>query len=240
MVTIRFMRGSSLIFPIILLGLLAALTYWVNINVQPPSHKDDAKKRHDPDYFLNNFVSTQTDLNGDLRYRLKADKMKHYPDDDSTDLVNATYTQYELGKKYVEVTGKKGEVSSTGADIKLYNDVVVTRAPYGDKGEMTLETEFLNILPEEDFVLTQKPVVIKQAPKTVVHARGMVYDKKNLRITLLNKVRAHYEKPNNKQSNTIDTLVDSDAEDTKQSIGQLKTKAAQPRNLPSKRMTKPQ
>jgi lipopolysaccharide export system protein LptC len=38
-------------------------------------------------------------------------------------------------------------------------------------------------------------VIIRQAPKTVIYATGMVYDKKIKTITLLHKVRAHYEKP---------------------------------------------
>jgi lipopolysaccharide export system protein LptC len=195
-----FMRGSTtLLFPILLLAALALLTYWVNLNVQPTAPKSDADTRHDPDYFLNHFETTQTDLNGDLRYKLKADQMKHYPDDDSTDLVKPLYTQFDLGKKYVEVEGELGEVSSNGEDIKLYKNVILTRQPYGDKGLMTLESEYLNILPDDDIVKTQKPVVIKQAPKTVVHANSMLYEKKKLLITLTGKVRSHYEKPVAKQ-----------------------------------------
>lgn len=233
------MRGAStLLFPILLLAALAILTYWVNLNVQPPAAKSNADSRHDPDYFLNHFETTQTNLNGGLRYTLQADQMKHYPDDDSTDLVKPIYAQFELGKKYIEVEGDTGEVSSNGEDIKLYENVLLTRQPYGDKGLMTLETDYLNILPEEDIVLTQKPVVIKQAPKTVVHANGMVYEKKKLRITLLHKVRVHYEKPVAKQENhqAIETLTDntSSAEVTR-----LQNKADEAHNLPSKNYKQP-
>lgn len=48
---------------------------------------------------------------------------------------------------------------------------------YAGKGEMTVETEYLNILPNQDLVRTDSPVVIKQAPKTVIYATGMVYEK---------------------------------------------------------------
>ncbi len=37
--------------------------------------------------------------------------------------------------------------------------------------------------------------MIRQAPKTVIYATGMIYEKKKQTVTLLNRVRAHYEKP---------------------------------------------
>jgi len=50
-------------------------------------------------------------------------------------------------------------------------------------------------LPNQDLVRTDSPVVIKQAPKTVIYATGMVYEKNIRTVTLLHRVRAHYEKP---------------------------------------------
>lgn len=234
------MRGSTtLLFPILLLAGLAILTYWVNLNVQPPAPKSNADTRHDPDYFLNHFETTQTDIDGGIRYKLKADQMKHYPDDDSTDLVKPFYTQFDQGKKYVEVEGDIGEVSKKAEDIKLYKNVVLTRQPYGDKGLMTLESEYLNILPEEDMILTQKPVVIKQAPKTVVHGTGMVYNKKKKLMTLLHKVRVHYEKPVARPKNhqAIETLNNNNA--TSAEISRLQKKVNEAHNLPSTRNDKP-
>ena len=60
---------------------------------------------------------------------------------------------------------------------------------------MTVHTELLNINSKEDIATTDRPVMITQAPKTVIHATGMIYDKKNKTLQLLHKVRVHYEKP---------------------------------------------
>jgi len=65
-----------------------------------------------------------------------------------------------------------------------------------------VETEYLNILPNQDLVRTDSPVVIKQAPKTVIYATGMVYEKNIHTVTLLHRVRAHYEKPTTANPNT--------------------------------------
>ncbi len=187
---------SAILFPLVLLTMLALLTFWINKSVQPRAQKIDGSGRHDPDYVMSNFVTTQTDINGALRYKLAATEMKHFPDDDTTDLQRPRYTQFAADKPYTQVEGLHGRMSSNGDKVELFNNVKITRQAFAGKGEMTVETDFLTILPNDEIVSTDKPVLIRQAPKTVIHATGMLYEKKNNTMTLLHKVRAHYERPN--------------------------------------------
>jgi lipopolysaccharide export system protein LptC len=191
----RLGMRAAITFPLALLILLALLTFWINRAVQPPQPKLDGSSRHDPDYIMSNFETTQTDINGDLRYKLAAIEMRHFPDDDSTELQRPRYTQFAVGKPYTEVQGMRGFVSTDGEEVRLFDNVKVTRQAFAEKGEMTVETDYLNIRPNEELVTTDRPVVIRQAPKTVIYATGMVYEKKLKTVTLLHKVRAHYEKP---------------------------------------------
>lgn len=186
---------SAIFFPLILLLLLAVITFWINKTVQPSVPKIDGSSRHDPDYIMSNFVTTQTDIKGDLRYKLAAAEMRHFPDDDTTQLQRPRYTQFAVGKPYTQVEGLRGYVSSDGEEVQLVDNVKVTRQAFAGKGEMTVETDYLNIRPNDELVTTESPVVIRQAPKTVIYATGMVYEKKKRTVTLLNKVRAHYERP---------------------------------------------
>jgi len=191
----HFGTKAAITFPLALLMLLALLTFWINRSVQPPAPKLDGSSRHDPDYIMSNFVTTQTDINGDLRYKLAAVEMRHFPDNDTTELQRPRYTQFAIGKPYTEVQGLRGFVSTDGEEVKLLDNVKVTRQAYAGKGEMTVETDYLNIRPNDELVTTDRPVVIRQAPKTVIYATGMIYEKKQHTVTLLHKVRAHYEKP---------------------------------------------
>jgi lipopolysaccharide export system protein LptC len=86
-------------------------------------------------------------------------------------------------------------VSSNGEEVELVDNVKVVRQAFEDKGEMQVLTEKLIILPNQDLVKTDSPVVITQAPKTVIHATGMIYDKKNQTVKLLKHVKVHYERP---------------------------------------------
>jgi lipopolysaccharide export system protein LptC len=186
---------STLFFPLILAIALAIITFWINLTVEQQGPKIDGSNRHDPDYTMNNFVTTQTDVTGKLRYVLAAAEMVHYPDDDSTVLQRPRFTQYTTDKPYTQIEGLRAYVSSNGEEIELVDNVKVVRQAFEGKGEMQVLTEKLLILPNKDLVKTDSPVVITQAPKTVIHATGMVYDKKNRTVKLLTRVKVHYERP---------------------------------------------
>ena len=73
-------------FPVLLLAAVAAVTVWLDRHVQPPETVNTGKARHDPDYIAENFTVTRIGPDGAVRYRMKARRMQHYPDDDTTDL----------------------------------------------------------------------------------------------------------------------------------------------------------
>jgi lipopolysaccharide export system protein LptC len=186
---------SNLFFPLVLAILMAVITFWINLTVEQQGPKIDGSNRHDPDYTMNNFVTTQTDVMGKLRYVLAATEMLHYPDDDSTVLQRPRYTQYATNKPYTQIEALRGYVSSNGEEIELVDNVKVVRQAFEGKGEMQVLTEKLVILPDQELATTNSPVLITQAPKTVIRAKGMVYDKKNQTVKLFNRVKVHYERP---------------------------------------------
>ena len=194
---------SAIVFPLALLLLLALLTFWIDKSVQPQLPKLDGSSRHDPDYMMSNFETTKTDINGALRYKLAAAEMKHFPDVDTTDLIKPRFTQFAKDKPYTKLEGDTGNISSDGEQVEVFGNVLVMREAFGDKGEMTVETDYLKILPNEEYATTDRPVVIKQAPGTVVYATGLIYEKNQQTVTLLHKVRAHYERPVPKAKKTL-------------------------------------
>lgn len=193
------MYGRSAIwFLLLLLALLAALTMWADHVVQPPAPKRDGSSRHDPDYKLSNFHTLKTDLAGNPRYMLAATEMVHYPDDDSTTLVRPRFTQYSATKPVTQIEGSRGLVTSDGENVYFMDNVKVVRGATAQKGEMTVLTNYLHIIPDQDLAMTDRQVSILQAPGTVVTAIGMEYNKKLGIVKLFKRVRAHYVNPNPK------------------------------------------
>ncbi len=186
---------TAIFFPLVLTAAMAFITFWIYQTVDEDSQKIDGSNRHDPDYMMNNFVTTQMDESGKLRYILAANEMIHYPDDDSTVLQRPRFTQFTTGKPYTKIEGLRANVSSDGEEIEVLDNVVVIRQAFKEKGEMQMLTDKLIIYPNKDLAKTDAPVVITQAPKTVIHATGMIYDKKKQTVQLFKRVKAHYEKP---------------------------------------------
>ncbi len=214
----------AIMFPLTLAFMMALITFWINQTVQEQGPRIDGSNRHDADYRLHNFVTTQSDVNGKLRYVLAAAEMTHYPDDDTTVLQRPKFTQFSVDKPYTQIQGLRGYVSSDGETVEFVDNVKVVRQATADKGQMQLLTEKLTIEPNKDLATTQSPVIITQAPKTKVTAVGMVFDKKNQTMTLLNKVRVHYERPAPKNMVPVKPAAKSASPINKQPVSKTKRK----------------
>ena len=80
-------QWGSAIFPLSILFVLGLLTFWLRYASEIAEPKRDGKHRHDPDYIVGDATLRKIDVNGALKYTLKAKDIRHYPDDDSTDLI---------------------------------------------------------------------------------------------------------------------------------------------------------
>lgn len=189
------MNRHAIIYPLVLAFLFALVTFWINQTVLEQGPKIDGSDRHDPDYIMNDFVTTRTDATGNVIYVLNAAEMQHFPDDDSTALAKPMFTQFRTDKPYTKIEGLRGTVSKDGEVVNFYDDVKVTRQATAEKGEMVLTTQTLTIEPDKELASTKDKVRITQAPKTVVTGEGLIYNKKAQTYTLQRNVKVHYEKP---------------------------------------------
>ena len=187
-------RTSPIWFPIIVLSVLAFITFWIDHTVKLKAAKIDGASRHDIDYFLENFVTTRTDSKGNVKHILAAVQMQHYPDNDSTELVRPRFTQYGENRPYTQIEGQKGFVSANGKVVEFKGNVVITRQAYAERGEMRVLTEYIKILPDEEKASTENQVTIIQGGTRVV-AQGMTYDKSTEDLTLNSRVKGHFENP---------------------------------------------
>ena len=165
------------------------------MSVENENEKKGNKLSNSPDYFLTNFKTTQTEADGSIRFILSANEMTHFGQDDTTRLKKPLFIRYKNNIPSSQIEGGIGLVSTDGEEVQIIDNVKVARLETETKPKMELFTDQLTVLPNKDQAMTKRPVRITQDPKTVVNAIGMRYDKKNGIMTLLQKVRVHYEKP---------------------------------------------
>lgn len=186
---------QAILFPLLALASLALLSLWISESVQTDDSKHRPLNLQQPDYMMENFITTRTDPTGNLQYRLTAADMKHFPADDTIRLTRPAVTRYVGQGPSTQITSQRGFVLNNGDDIEFVENVKVYREASTKSGEMTVSTSRLTVKPKQDLAITDQPVVITQAPKTIIHATGMVFDKKNQTVKLLHKVNVHYENP---------------------------------------------
>ncbi len=181
---------SATLFPLVLLLLLAAMTYWLDRAVQSPGASRDKTLRHDPDYTVDKLLATRMDEKGGVRDTLRAARMVHYSDDDSTEL-EGLHFRVLSNSAPLTITAKQGQVSSQGGNIYFQGDVRVTRAPYGGNSALLVTTEYLHLLPDDNIAKTDQAVTIESADMTL-SAVGMELNHETRLLKLNASVRGVY------------------------------------------------
>ncbi len=173
-----------------LFGLLGA-AYWLNQQVQPEPAKPDSNKRHDPDAIVENFSATKLNEQGMPNFIMAAKKMLHYPDDDSTLLEAPRITMISAGQPSIQAIARRGAISGKGDEIFLHDDIEILREASARQSGLTLQTEYLHIIPDRDIVNTDRTVIVIDA-HNIIRATGMEWDNKSRILKLLSQVRSEH------------------------------------------------
>jgi lipopolysaccharide export system protein LptC len=180
------------LFPLALLAGLAALTFWLDRVVQPGQSASPTASRHDPDYMVDKLKAVRTNEKGAVIYTLAAERMVHYPDDDTTVLTLPRFVSLRSRQAPVTITAREGLVSSNGDNVFFKDDVTVTRAAYADRSEMVMRTTWLHVIPDDNIAKTDQPVTITDAA-TVVNAVGLEMNSDTRVLKLNSNVRGTYD-----------------------------------------------
>ena len=178
--------------PLVLVGALAALTFWLDRLGQGTDRDIIGPSRHDPDFIVDRLTAVSMNAAGIASYTLSAARMTHYPDDDSTLLMDPTFVSYGSAKAPVTITSSEGVVSGRGDHVYFQDNVRVTRAAYENSSELVLRTSFLHVVPDKHIALTDRSVTITDAT-TVVTAEGFELNSETGVIKLMSKVRGTYD-----------------------------------------------
>jgi lipopolysaccharide export system protein LptC len=184
----------SQLFPVIVLAILAGLSFWLQSTVDRGETKNDGRFRHDPDAIAENFTVRRFDQSGQIKYRLTAPYLVHYPDDDTSELKSPVLTSYRAEGSQVVVTGDHAKVTAKGETIYLWDNVSVTRAATPGRLEMVARMPDLTAQPDVGIAFTSSPVEITQG-QSWVKGIGMNLDNNTSTLVLQSQVRGLYIRP---------------------------------------------
>lgn len=178
---------TTRLFPLGLMFALALITFYLERTVRQ-EEAPPAQQRHDPDYLVSNFTTTTYGPGGAVESVLKAAKMIHYPDDDSTELVAPRIEQTKPDQPRVTVRADRGALSREGQEIFLYDNVELVRE---GPEPARLSTEFLHVLQDRMLARTDRVVMLEDDQRWLT-GRGMEYDWATGRLQLHYDVRGRF------------------------------------------------
>ena len=181
----------SQLFPVLLMLGVALATFWLEQLVQLPPVALTDRARHDPDFVIENFTVTRMNATGIPVSSLTADKMLHYPDDESTDLEGPRFTQTNPDQPPVAATALRGSVSKDGETVVMRDNVIVIRGGVGNRPPSKMETTELIVKPESEIARTDAKVVITEGTSRL-EGTGMQVNSKTREFELHSRVRATY------------------------------------------------
>ncbi len=185
---------QSQIFPVILLALLAALTFWLSKVNSGDTPAPTGKLRHDPDAIAENFIARRFDQTGNVKYRLTAPYLEHFPDDDSSIVTSPILISFRPDAAPVTVKGKNAKVSSKGETIYIWDTVSIARAATPERPAMIAQMPDLTAQPDLGIAFTSSPVEIQQG-ESWLKGVGAHLDNNTSTLVLQSQVTGLYIRP---------------------------------------------
>ena len=175
--------GSSALFPLLVLAMLTAFTFWLEQATRGDSNGPNPNLRHDPDFWIDELVLRRYNLDGSIQHTLKASRMTHFPDDDSTEVKEPRVVYFRDGTT-TTLTARLAWMDKDGQHVRLQDEVRVVRTePLGNA--TIIDTSLLNVAPDDEYAQTDAPVTISQG-RSVMHGTGGLEVNNKTGLAILN------------------------------------------------------
>lgn len=179
-------RRANTLFPLAMAFGLALLSFWLERAVQAPGAVPTATAG-EPDYLVEHFNAVALDKTGRPQSSLAAVRMVHFPDTEITEVEAPRVTHRREGEPPIRITASRGEVTKDGEEVRLFDDVVITREATKGRPELRLETTYLQLFREAEIARTSARVVIFEGSSRITGV-GMEADNKARTIELKSQV----------------------------------------------------
>lgn len=143
------------------------------------------------DYAMTDFTMTVMNEEGKPSRIIKGSEMSHYPQDDSTEIINPVADFIEAGKDTWVINSDHGHTQGKGESILLTGNVIISNK---DNPDFRLLTEKLTLDTVNNTAYTDQAVKIL-SPQGETDSVGLHAALQDETINLHSRVRGHYDAP---------------------------------------------
>ena len=163
--------------PIVLMGLLALLTYWLvkSMPAQEPSNNTDTP-RNGPDYTMEHFTLRVFGQSGVLRHQIEGAGAQHFPDSAHLDIQNFKMRSVNTQGRISTASSDRAEIRNSDTELVMMGNAQIVRqagsrmrppnaatksaATKEEWPRLTYNGEYLNVNMDTEQARSHKPVVL--------------------------------------------------------------------------------
>jgi lipopolysaccharide export system protein LptC len=145
-----------------------------------------------PDLFVNGMDLKIIGEDGNVRYRVQASRLEHFPSDDHSELTDPFLRVFGQERAIWDVRSERGRVADQGDTVWLLGRVVINRPQYADQRALNVVTSDLLVKPQADTAETDATAVI-QSGHYRIEGVGMLANLRESRLDLRARVQGRVD-----------------------------------------------
>lgn len=200
-IKLNLLRGLLRLMPLILMGLLTLLTFWLVKKNSPPEQSPLERVRlHEPDYIITDGALSSLNELGQTKYRVIGKKVTHYDDDASIDIDAPRMRMFMPKQSPVTIKADLGHMDGdlTMLDLidnaEIFRPAQVASEDTPAKPRLLARSAFFKVLINEDIVETNKPLTLEQGMSIMQSTEGGVFNNVEQSMVLSGQVRGRIER----------------------------------------------
>lgn len=185
----RLRQGVSSYLPLLLMGLLAASTWWLVKNTpQGDGPAPDKPPREAPDYTMTGFSITRFSPEGRVVLRIAGDALRHFPMTDRLEIEGVRIHAIGPDGRTTEATARRALANGDGSEVQLLGGAQVISQLQGAE-VLEVQGEFLHAFLRFERLRSHLPVRLRHGG-TETRAGGLDYDHLQQQLQLNGPVRS--------------------------------------------------
>lgn len=200
-IKIGLLRGLLRLMPLILMGALTLVTFWL-VKKNTPAEKSaiERVRLHEPDYIILNGSLSALNEFGSTKYRVLGKKVTHYDDDASIDIETPRMRLFPPEKSPVTVKSDTGHLDGDLTILDLLGNAEIFRPPQAAtvtepaRPRMLARSSYFKVLINDDVIETDKPITLEQGMSVIHSTDGGIFNNVEQSMVLSGQVRGRIER----------------------------------------------
>jgi len=200
-IKVGLLRGVLRLMPLILMGTITLVTFWlVKKNTPPEKSVIERVRLHVPDYIIKNGTLSALNEFGNTKYRVLGKKVIHYDDDASIDIEAPRMRLFSSDKSPVTVKSDMGHLDGDLTIMDLTGNAEIFRPPQSAsetepaRPGMLARSSYFKVLINDDVIKTDKPIMLEQGMSVLQSTDGGVFNNIEQSMVLSGQVRGRIER----------------------------------------------